>query len=97
MLSGHLHLTGCVVRHGVHHIGICGTASYRADFASFEVFDDRLEWTVHQLPAELAASAPSIQGLPRHAADFADLTLETSEAYKIGRSDERRLPIPIRT
>jgi hypothetical protein len=96
VLSGHLHLTGCVVRKGVHHISVCGTASYPADFASFDVFDDRLEMHVHQLPADLAASAPSIHGTPRHATEFTDPTHETPEAYKIGRGDERRLTIPIR-
>lgn len=96
VLSGHLHLTGCVVREGVHHVSICGTASYPSDFASFDVFDDRLEMTVHQLPADLATSAPSIHGAPRHATEFVDSTHESPEAYRIGRTDERRLTIPLR-
>ena len=96
VLSGHLHLTGSVVREGVRHVSICGTASYPSDFAQFDVFADRIEMTVHQLPADLASSAPSIHGVPRHAADLTDADHETAEAYKIGRADERRLTIPIR-
>jgi predicted MPP superfamily phosphohydrolase len=97
VLSGHLHLTGFVVRKGVHHISVCGTASYPADFASFEVFSDRLELKVHQLPADLASAAPSIHGAPRHAAEFTDAAHPTPEEYQSGRRDERRLSIPIRT
>jgi len=32
VLSGHLHLTGVVQRHGVHHIVVSGPASYPCDF-----------------------------------------------------------------
>lgn len=96
VLSGHLHLTGCVVRHGVRHVSICGTASYPSDFAQFDVHDDRIEMTVHRLPADLASSAPSIHGTPRHASDPTDADHDTPESYKIGRADERRLTIPIR-
>lgn len=96
VLSGHLHLTGCVVRDGVRHVSICGTASYPGDFAQFDVHDDRIEMTVHRLPVDLASSAPSIHGSPRHAFDPIDAGHDTPESYKIGRADERRLTIPIR-
>ena len=43
VLSGHLHLTGCVQRKGVHHISISGTASYPSNFARFDVYDKRIE------------------------------------------------------
>jgi 3',5'-cyclic AMP phosphodiesterase CpdA len=95
VLSGHLHLTGCVIRKGVHHISISGTASYPSNFASFDVYEDRIEMRVQQLPAELAASSPSIHGRPRHPQDYLDEDHATAEAYQAGRPDERNLTIPI--
>jgi predicted MPP superfamily phosphohydrolase len=95
VLSGHLHLTGCVEREGVWHVSICGTASYPSDFASFDVFDDRIEMTVHALPADLANAAPTIHGRPRHPQDFTDAFHATAQTYQAGRHDERRLTIPL--
>lgn len=95
VLSGHLHLTGYVLRNGVHHISIAGTASYPSDFARFAVHEDRIEMTVCQLPPELAKSYPSIHGKPRFATDFTDSHHTTSDEYQIGRTDERRLTIPL--
>lgn len=95
VLSGHLHLTGCVKRKGVHHLSISGTASYPSDFACFDVYEDRIEMRVQPLPAELAASSPSIHGRPRHPQDFTDEDHATAEAYQAGRLDERKLTISI--
>lgn len=96
VLSGHLHLTGCTVRNGVHHISICGTASYPSDYARFALYDDRLEMEVRQLPEELATSAPTLHGKPRHADDFTDATHRSAQEYQLGRADERRLVMPLR-
>ena len=93
VLSGHLHLTGQIERNGVRHISICGTASYPGDFARYQVFEDRLTVQVFQLPLELAKTAPSIHGRPRHKEDFTDATHETGELYQAGRKEERHLTI----
>lgn len=95
VLSGHLHLTGFAVRKGVHHISICGTASYPSDFSRFAVYEDRIEMQVCQLPAELAKSHPSLHGKPRHSQDFTDKEHATGESYQMGRTDERLLQIPL--
>jgi len=95
VLSGHLHLTGCVQRKGVHHISISGTASYPSSFARFDVYEKRIEMRVLQLPAELATSSPSIHGRPRHPQDIVDEDHATAEDYQAGRPDERQLMMPI--
>ena len=94
VLSGHLHLTGFVMRTGVHHISIAGTASYPSDYARFAVFDNKIEMNVHQLPKDLNSAAPSIHGKTRHGRDFTDDTHPTADEYERGRSGERRLTIP---
>ena len=54
VLSGHLHLTGVKHQREICHISIAGTASYPSDIALYEVFPDRIEVTVKQLPEDLA-------------------------------------------
>jgi predicted MPP superfamily phosphohydrolase len=95
VLSGHLHLTGFVVRNGVHHISICGTASYPSDYARFALYEDRLEMQVCQLPADLAHTHPSLHGRPRHADDFTDKQHITGESYQRGNEAERMLHISL--
>jgi hypothetical protein len=95
VLSGHLHLTGFTVRNGIHHISICGTASYPSDFARFAVYEDRIEMRVCQLPAELAQAHRSIHGQPRHSQDSTDKDHATGESYQRGNESERLLRIPL--
>ena len=57
VLSGHLHLTGMKQQREIYHVSIAGTASYPCDFAVYDVFPDRMEVAVKQLPDELAKSA----------------------------------------
>lgn len=95
VLSGHLHLTGVKQRQGIYHVSIAGTASYPSDFAVYDVFPDRIEVAVRQLPARMAQSAPSIHGKPRHGQDFTDTEHRTAEEYQSGRADERRFAIPL--
>jgi predicted phosphodiesterase len=90
VLSGHLHLTGMKQRRGIFHVSIAGTASYPCDFALYEVFPDRIEVTVKQLPDELTKSSPSLHGKARHGRDFTDAEHSTPEQYQCGRADERR-------
>jgi len=93
VLSGHLHLTGTKQSRGIYHISIAGTASYPSDFAVYEVFSDRIDVTVEQLPQEMARSAESIHGKRRHGRDFTDAEHGTAEEYQCGRSQERRFTI----
>lgn len=93
VLSGHLHLTGQAERKGVHHISICGTASYPSDFARYQVFDERIVMQVSQLPSALAQTTTSLHGHPRHKMDFTEAAHENAELYKVGRSEERNLTI----
>jgi hypothetical protein len=93
VLSGHLHLTGVVVRNGVHHVSISGTASYPCDFATYDVFDDRIRLRVHSLPKELLTPTTDIHGRPRHEVDYTDSRHPTHEAYIKGNASERALDI----
>lgn len=93
VLSGHLHLTGMRKQQDIYHVSIAGTASYPSDFAVYEVFPDRMEVTVKQLPDGLAHSAASIHGKGRHGRDFTDKTHGTAGEYQCGRAEERRFTI----
>ncbi len=89
VLSGHLHLTGVVTRNGVHHVSICGTASYPCDFASYDVYSDRIRLRVHGLPQQLSTPDTNIHGSPRHAIDYTDAAHSTHESYIKGNPSER--------
>jgi hypothetical protein len=91
VLSGHLHQTGVIRRHGVYHIVVSGTASYPCDFASYEVFADRIRMRVHSLPPHLVTPETDIHGRPRYATDFTDAAHGTHEAYVKGNAAERTL------
>jgi len=96
VLSGHLHLTGMVWQKGVCHISISGTASYPCDFASYEVFADRISVRVHGLPKELTTPKTDIHGKPRYKIDYADAAHPTHELYVRGGPAERDFDIPLR-
>jgi len=95
VLSGHLHLTGVVLRNGVHHVSISGTASYPCDFASYDVFPDRLRLRAHTLPKELLTPETNIHGRPRHKIDYADDAHPTHASYLKGNLSERALDIAL--
>lgn len=95
VLSGHLHLTGVVVRKGVHHISVSGTASYPCDFASFDVFPDRIHMRIQSLPEELRTPETNIHGRRRHKVDFTDASHSTPESYICGNPSERDVEIPL--
>jgi hypothetical protein len=95
VLSGHLHLTGMKRQQGIFHVSIAGTASYPCDIAIYDVYPDRIEVAVKQLPETLAKAAASIHGKDRHGRDFTDAEHGTAEEYQSGRADERRFTIPL--
>lgn len=96
VLSGHLHLTGMKMRVGICHFSLSGTASYPSDGAAvFEVFADRIRVAVRQLPGDLARSAPSIHGRPRHERDYVDAEHDSAEKYQCGAAAERDFTIPL--
>ncbi len=95
VLSGHLHLTGMKQQDGICHISIAGTASYPCDVAAYDVFPDRIEVAVQQLPEGLATSAASIHGQQRHGRDFVDADHDTPEQYQSGRASERCFTISL--
>ena len=95
VLSGHLHLTGVVIREGVHHVSVSGTASYPCDFASFDVFPDRIRMQLHSLPAKLQTPDTNIHGRRRHNVDFTDATHPTPESYVRGNPSERDVVIAL--
>lgn len=95
VLSGHLHLTGVVVRKGVYHVSLSGTASYPCDFASYDVFPDHIRLRVHSLPKELQTPDTNIHGRRRHGTDFTDATHSTPESYLRGNPSERDVVITL--
>jgi calcineurin-like phosphoesterase family protein len=95
VLSGHLHLTGVVVRKGVHHVSVSGTASYPCDFACFDVFPDRIRMRIQSLPEGLQTPDTNIHGSRRHKVDFTDATHSTAESYVGGNPSERDVELAL--
>ncbi len=95
VLCGHVHLTASIAHHGVRHIMASGTASYPGDIASFDVFEHRVEVTMHGLPQELLDRSGDIHGKPRHAIDHTDSLHRNHDSYVRGNLDEREFAIPM--
>ncbi len=95
VLSGHLHLTGVVQHEGVYHIVPSGTASYPCDFASFEVYADRIRVQMHALPERFLSASDGIHGKPRHETDHTDETHATHDLYLKGNPTERDFEIAL--
>ncbi len=97
VLCGHIHITGLQVVTGVHHIMPSGTAGYPADFASFDVYADRIEVAMHRPPALIIgdSSAGNIHGARRHGVDYTDSDHTTHESYLSGHPAERHCTIPL--
>ena len=95
VLSGHLHLSGMVLRNGVSHIVTSGTAGYPYDFASYEVYSDHISVNMHTLPEEMHVPSPITHGIPRHEIDYTDATHPTHDLYLRGNPTERSFEIPI--
>ncbi|HLA84557.1 MAG TPA: metallophosphoesterase [Thermoguttaceae bacterium] len=95
VLSGHLHLTGMVRRNGVHHIVLAGTASHPCDFATYDVFGDRIRVRVRSLPKKYLTPRADLYGRPRHKIDYTDAAHPTHESYIRGNASERDFEIPL--
>jgi hypothetical protein len=95
VLSGHLHLTGYVRRKGVYHVSISGTASYPCDFATYDVFPDRIRVQVRSLPEKLVTPETNIHGRPRYKTDYTDAAHPTAESYVKGNASERDFTMPM--
>ncbi|MEA1951826.1 MAG: metallophosphoesterase [Planctomycetota bacterium] len=101
VLSGHLHLSG-VIEHkvpghgGFYQIVTSGTASYPSDFASYDVFPDRIHVQMHSLPEGLLEPTTNIHGKHRHGIDYTDATHRTHEAYIRGNAEERMFDIALK-
>jgi hypothetical protein len=93
VLSGHLHLTGIVRREGVHHVSVSGTAGYPCDFATYDVFPDRIQARVRSSPKKLLTPDTDIHGKPRHKTDYTDAGHPTHESYVKGNASEREFDI----
>jgi hypothetical protein len=95
VFSGHLHLTAAKWVNRIAHITPAGTGGYPADFASVEVYSDRIEVRMHPAPKRLLDSKGNIHGTPRHKQDYTDADHPTHERYLWGNPDEREITIPL--
>ncbi len=96
VLSGHLHITGSVVKDGIRHISIAGLASYPHDIALYSVFSDRIEVEVIRIPSNLLVPETNIHGARRHNKDYTDSTHPSYTQYIMGNENERRFSIPLK-
>ena len=69
------------VPNGIAHITPAGTGGYPADFASVEVYPDRIEVRMHPVPERLLDRRGNIHGTPRHKQDYIDTDHPTHERY----------------
>lgn len=95
VLGGHVHITGCVVQKGIHHLIASGPASFPHDIVHYSVFDDRIDVEVIQLPSNFWVPETNLHGATRHGRDFTDSRHPTALAYIQGNPDERRFSIPL--
>ncbi len=93
VLCGHLHLTAVRWNKGIAHICPAGTAGYPADFASFDVYPDRIQMRMHSAPKQWLDIKGNIHGKPRHKVDYTDDEHPDHERYLWGNSYERELTI----
>lgn len=97
VLSGHLHISGCVKVDGIYHIVASGLASYPHDFVVYKVYPDRIEVRMNSLPKELSEPYHSnIHGSRRHGIDYVDNKHTTHELYISGNPAERAFSIPLK-
>lgn len=96
VLSGHLHITGSVIKEGIHHISIAGLASYPHDIALYSVFSDRIDVEVIRIRSDLLVPETNIHGAQRHIKDFTDSTHPGYTQYIMGNENERRFSIPLK-
>jgi len=90
VLSGHLHLTGCVKVDGIYHIVPSGLASYPHDFAVYKVYSGRIDVCMSSVPQELSEPYRSnIHCSRRHGIDYVDKEHSTHELYMSGNHEER--------
>lgn len=101
VLSGHLHLTAVCERRGIHHIVPAGTTGYPADYATFDVYPDRIDLAMHAAPEHLLPPGHAtnrkgnIHGKPRHEADYVDADHPEPWTYVHGTPTERARMIPL--
>lgn len=95
VLCGHLHLTGVRRQKGIYHLMPAGTCGYPSDFASFDVFCDRLRVRMHRAPERWLDRSGDIHGRPRHERDYTDAEHPDHESYVWGQAGERDVTIPL--
>jgi 3',5'-cyclic AMP phosphodiesterase CpdA len=97
VLSGHLHLTGCVKVDGIYHIVTSGLASYPHDFGIYEVYPDRIDVRMESPPKAMHEPyASNIHNSRRHGIDYTDNDHPEHELYVSGNPDERKFSISLR-
>lgn len=94
-LSGHLHFTSIREQNGITHIMPAGTTALPGDFASFEVYTDRIEVTMHAAPAEFHDIRGDIHRNHPPGRGTTDAQHPTHDAYIRGNADERRRTIQL--
>jgi hypothetical protein len=95
VLSGHLHITGAMIKDGIHHISIAGMASYPHDVALYSVFSDRIDVEVIRIRSDLLMPTTNIHGARRHKKDFIDRIHPSYTQYIMGNENERHFSIQI--
>ena len=97
VLCGHIHLTAVKKLRGIYHIMPSGTAGYPADFATYDVYADRVEVAMQRAPGELIGDPTlgDIHGVHRHGTDYNDRDHPDHECYVSGKAEERQFTIEL--
>ncbi|MFC5409480.1 metallophosphoesterase family protein [Larkinella bovis] len=96
VLSGHLHISGMVNTHAIHHVVLSGLASYPHDMALYSVYSDRIDVEFVRVPSDLLQPETNIHGAKRFGFDYTDELHTDYSSYLMGNSQERRFSIPIK-
>ncbi|MBX2924411.1 MAG: metallophosphoesterase [Chitinophagaceae bacterium] len=96
VLSGHLHISGMIIKNSVHHIAISGSASYPHDMALYTVYKDRIDAALFRVPSDLLVPSTNIHGAARFGLDYTDNLHQDYTTYIMGQMSERYFSIPLK-
>lgn len=97
VLSGHVHVNAIIPRDGITHVVPVGAAGYPAAFGIVDVYPDRAEVVLQNLPDSLLPprNLGNIHGRDRHEIDYTDALHPEHEIYLRGTNQEHRVTLPL--
>lgn len=89
VLSGHLHLSGSVLKEKTRHLVASGPASFPHDILLHSIYDHGLLSEMIRLPSNYLEPSTNIHGAHRFGRDFIDKDHPSYTTYLMGTPEER--------